>query len=226
MTRSLCTSALLALVLAAPSAVDAGPPAICHQFQTGGAPSLPWAEGSGWRRPVPGYELARLTDDTLRLLTPKTPVIARMETIRRATLYASTDARVASDLLSRVLGRALDQVGTGPTSRHALFDAGYLVESYRQANLIFKYDMLKGAEKQAWSLRDTPKGLDGYTWIASALRMGPTDPEMEFGASRVSEGAASQAHVAKAIAGALPGSPLSATLVAFGYQPSQAARRN
>jgi len=223
MTRSLCT-ALLALVLA-PAAAYAGPPAICHQFQTGGAPSLPWAEGSGWRRPVAGYELARLADDTLRLLTPTTPAIARMETIRRATIYASTDARVASDLLSRVLGRALDQVGTGPSSRQALFDAGYLVESYKQANLIFKHDMLKGAEKQAWSLRDTPKGLDGYTWVAAALKMGPTDPEMEFGASRVTEGATSQAHVAKAIAGAAPGSPLAATLVAFGYQPAQAARR-
>ncbi len=112
-----------------------------------------------------------------------------METIRRATIYASTDARVASELLSRVLGRALDGVASGPANRQALFDAGYLVESYRQANLIYKYEMLRGAEKNAWQLRDTPKGLDGYSWIASALAMGPTDPEMEFGASRVTEGA-------------------------------------
>ena len=225
-TRCITATALLAAVLTVPAVVEAGPPAICHQFQTGGAPSLPWAEGSGWRRPVPGYDLSRLTDETLKLLTPTTPVIARMETIRRATIYASTDARVASDLLSRVLGRALDQVGTGVASRQALFDAGYLVESYRQANLIFKHDMLSRAEKQAWALRDTPKGLDGYAWIASALKMGPSDPEMEFGASRVTEGSVSQAHAAKAIAGAAPGSPLAATLVAFGYEAPKAARRN
>ena len=108
-----------------------------------------------------------------------------METIRRATIYASTDARVASELLSRVLGRALDGVASGPANRQALFDAGYLVESYRQANLIYKYDMLRGAEKSAWQLRETPKGLDGYSWIVSAMAMGPADPEMEFGASRV-----------------------------------------
>ena len=107
-----------------------------------------------------------------------------METIRRATIYASTDARVASELLSRVLGRALDGVASGPANRQALFDAGYLVESYRQANLIYKYEMLRGAEKNAWQLRDTPKGLDGYSWMVSALAMGPADPEMEFGASR------------------------------------------
>ena len=215
----------LALLTLTPPRAEAGPPAICHQFQTGGAPSLPWAEGSGWRRTVPTYDLQRLTDDTLRLLTPTTPVLARMETIRRATIYASTDARVASELLSRVLGRALDGAASGPANRQALFDAGYLVESYKQANLIFKYDMLRGAEKSAWQLRETPKGLDGYSWIVSAIAMGPMDPEMEFGASRVTEGASSQAHVRKAITGARVGTPLAATLVAFGYQPVQAARR-
>ena len=215
----------LALLTLTPPRAEAGPPAICHQFQTGGAPSLPWAEGSGWRRTVSTYDLQRLTDDTLRLLTPTTPVLARMETIRRATIYASTDARVASELLSRVLARALDGAASGPANRQALFDAGYLVESYKQANLIYKHDMLRGAEKSAWQLRETPKGLDGYSWIASAIAMGPMDPEMEFGASRVTEGASSQAHVRKAIAGARVGTPLAATLVAFGYQPLQAARR-
>jgi hypothetical protein len=174
---------------------------------------------------VATYDLQRLADDTLRLLTPTTPPIARMETMRRATIYASTDARVANELLSRLLGRALDGVASGPANRQALFDAGYLVESYRQANLIFKYEMLAGAEKNAWQLRDMPKGLDGYSWMASALAMGPTDPEMEFGASRVTEGAVSQAHVRKAITGARPGTPLAATLVAFGYQPAQTVRR-
>jgi hypothetical protein len=213
------------LIAAATPRLEAGPPAICHQFQTGGAPSLPWAEGPGWRRPMPAYELTRLVDDTLRLLTPATPVLARMETIRRATIYASTDARVASELLSRVLGRALDGLGTGAANRLALFDAGYLVESYRQANLIYKHDMLNGAEKRAWALRETPKGLDGYSWIVSAIEMGAPDPGMEFAASRVTEGATSQAHVTRARAGARPGTPLAATLAAFGYEPAQTARR-
>jgi hypothetical protein len=215
----------LSLLTITPPLAEAGPPAICHQFQTGGAPSLPWAEGSGWRRTVPTYDLQRLTDDTLRLLTPTTPVLARMETIRRATIYASSDTRVASELLSRVLGRAIDGVASGPGNRQALFDAGYLVESYRQANLIYKYEMLRGPEKSAWQLRETPKGLDGYSWIVSAIAMGPVDPEMEFGASRVTEGASSQAHVRKAITGARAGTPLASTLVAFGYRPAQTALR-
>ena len=86
----------LSILTIAPPGAEAGPPAICHQFQTGGAPSLPWAEGSGWRRTVPSYDLHRLTDDTLRLLTPTTPVLARMETLRRATIR-SEERRVGKE---------------------------------------------------------------------------------------------------------------------------------
>ena len=148
-----------------------------------------------------------------------------METLRRATIYASTKSQVAGDRLARGPGRALDGVASGPANRLALFDAGYLVESYRQASLIHKYDMLSGTEKDAWRLRDAPKGLDGYAWIVSALSMGPADPEMEFGASRTVEGPRSEAHLRRAMDGARAGTPLTATLVAFGYPAPQAARR-
>ena len=172
-TRSIAVAGIAAAVMtAAPRDAHAGPPAICHQFRTGDAPSLPWAAGDGWRRPVPGYDLARLPEDTLALLTPDAAVLARMETIRRATIYASTDARVASELLSRVLARALDGTTRGTANRLALFDAGYLVESYRQASLVYKHDMFARGEKAAWQLRDAPRGLDGYAWIVSALQMG------------------------------------------------------
>jgi hypothetical protein len=217
--------AALALLAASAPSAQAGPPAICHQFQTGGAPSLPWGTGSGWRLTRSDYDLQRLTDDTLSLLTPATPVLARMETIRRATIYASTDARVAAELLSRLLARALDGTTRGAANRLALFDAGYLVESYRQASLIYKYDMFARGEKAAWQLRDAPRGLDGYAWIVSALEMGAPDAETEFAASRVADGPRAEAHLRKALAGVRPGSPLAATLVAFGYRPSQAARR-
>jgi hypothetical protein len=217
--------AVLTLIVASAPAVQAGPPTICHQFQTGGAPSLPWGTGRGWRLTRADYDLQRLVDDTLALLTPATPVLARMETIRRATIYASTDARVASELLSRVLARALDGTTRGAANRLALFDAGYLVESYRQASLIYRYDMFARGEKAAWQLRDAPRGLDGYAWIVSALQMGPADPEMEFGASRVIDGPRAEAHLQRALAGVRQGSPLAATLVAFGYRPTQAARR-
>src|SRR5262245_38932567 len=67
-------------------AAFAGPPLICHPFEIGNARSLPW-NGPEWRAVKKDYNINRLVDDTLGLLTPETPVLVRMETIRRATVY-------------------------------------------------------------------------------------------------------------------------------------------
>src|SRR5260370_29447437 len=83
----------------------AGPPLICHPFNIGDAKSLPF-EGPGWSQVQPGYDTGRLIDDTMALLTPDTPVIVRMETLRRASLYARNDAHLAQALLDRVQSRA------------------------------------------------------------------------------------------------------------------------
>ena len=61
----------------------AGPPLVCHPFNIGTAQSLAWsAQGNNWRGDVAGYDVARLADETVALLTPTTPVIVRMETLR------------------------------------------------------------------------------------------------------------------------------------------------
>jgi hypothetical protein len=75
---------LLALVRPAP----AGPVLICKNYEIGAAKSLPWG-GSDWRSVKPDYDINRLVEDTLALLTPDTPVIVRMETLRRAVIYAA-----------------------------------------------------------------------------------------------------------------------------------------
>ncbi len=70
-------------------------------------------------------------------------------------------------------------------SRDALawFDAGYLVESYRQASHIYKWDMLTAADRAKWTLRSEPGGVDGYALVLKAIAMAGTNPEMEFAAS-------------------------------------------
>ena len=45
---SVLRSLLLAAVLLVPATSIAGPPLLCHPFDTGGAASLPW--GDGWNR--------------------------------------------------------------------------------------------------------------------------------------------------------------------------------
>ena len=60
----------------------AGPPLLCHPFDVGNARSLPW-DGTQWWRGRTDYKLANLQADTEALLTPTTPIIVRMETLRR-----------------------------------------------------------------------------------------------------------------------------------------------
>ena len=67
----------------------AGPPLICHPFEIGTAASLPFGAGRNWNSPLSTYDVNRLTADTLRLLNPETPMLVRMETLRRATIYAA-----------------------------------------------------------------------------------------------------------------------------------------
>jgi hypothetical protein len=166
------TVALLALsVLALPKRADAGPPLLCHPFDTGGAASLPWGT-NGWNSPLSTYSIDRLVPDTLALLSAETPVIARMETIRRAAIYASRDVRVAADLLSALSRRALER-NTPRPDRHAWFDFGYLVETYKQGDFLFKTG-------------NPATGIDGYRHITKAISMATgVEPEMEFGAALV-----------------------------------------
>jgi hypothetical protein len=179
----------LTLILGSAVPSQAGPPLICHRFDTAGAPSLPWGQGDGWDAALASYDASRLTDDTLRLLTPATPIRARMETIRRATLYAARDGRVASELLTAVLARALDTAARGTVDAHALFDAGYLVESYRQASLVYQWNMLGGAQREKWVFREEPAGLDGHAWVQRAVALAGHHKDMAYASSLMQESA-------------------------------------
>lgn len=218
---SLTLSSLLFLMVAQQAAL-AGPPLVCHPFEIGNARSLPWS-GSEWRAVNKDYDINRLVEDTLQALTPKTPVLVRMETLRRATIYAVwsmndwkvgypvKDATVANALLSRLKARVPNPgVKADKRTALALFDYGYLVESYKQAS-----DGSKGVDRAS--------GVDGYALIVKAIADRGGDPEMEFAAAiassdrpRGSNSALRDAHLAhlrKAIAGAPEGSLLARNLV-------------
>jgi hypothetical protein len=106
----------------------AGPPLICHPFDAGSAALLPWGSGPGWNTPDRSYDVQKLTADTLRLLAPGTSVLARMEIMRRATIYAGQDRKVAAALLKAVVDRA--QRRRGSNDPMPGFDV-YLIEMHR-----------------------------------------------------------------------------------------------
>ena len=207
LTRTLLALGILA---AAAGAAEAGPPLICHAFDAGSAPLLPWAKGQSWDSPDASYDVTRLTADTLRLLSADAPVLARMENMRRATIYAARNREAAGDLLSAVMKRA--QASSGSNDPLAWFDAGYLVESYRQASHIYKWDMLSKVDRAKWTLRDEPNGVDGYALVQKAIAMTGSSAEMEFAASLMKDGPAAAEHRRRAMAGAKAGSLLAKNL--------------
>ena len=124
---------LAAVLLSRPAC--AGPPLLCFPFDIGSASSLPMGHGN-WHATDASYDVSRLVPDTLALLTPATPVIVRMETIRRATLYAAAHPRLAATLLDEL--RARTAASHPADGALATFDYGYLVESYKEAKFLFK----------------------------------------------------------------------------------------
>jgi len=167
-------SASLAVLVLAPGVVQAGPPLICHPVDNGGAASLPWGSGPGWNAPQPGYDRSRLVNDTLALLTPAAPIRVRMETLRRATVYAMRDPDRARELLARLEDRAHGG-GPGTDRALALFDAGYLIETYKQARIITGRDIVDPAR-------------DGEAMVREARHRREKDPDMEYAVGLIASG--------------------------------------
>lgn len=197
---------LPALLFAAllPLALHAGTPLICHPYAIGNAPSLP---GGEWKGANPGYDRTHLVRDTLALLTPEMPVLVRMETMRRAAIYATANMRgwskntpyttedreIAGALLGKLRTRATE--ATDKTRDLALFDLGFFTETLRQTNL--------------------DPALDGYDLLLKAAELRPADADVQFALALASFWPKRRdyaAHLAQATAGAPSGSLLAANL--------------
>ena len=211
---SLTLTSILSLMVIQQT-VLAGPPLICHPYDIGTAQSLPWG-GQIWSQIDKSYNTNRLVEDTLALLTPQTPVLVRMETLRRATVYGlvpTLDRTVASpvkeltvarELLSRLKARVPESgvKSEKATAALALFDYGYLIESYKQT----------GPGSQGIQIAG---GVDGYAILVKAIGMKGGDPEMEMAAAlaKWDRNGSHLAHLQRSIAGAPEGSLLARNLV-------------
>jgi hypothetical protein len=196
-SMSIGALALVAFVFSARLAV-AGPPLICHPFSIGTAQSLAWSASSGnWRGDVPGYDLTHLADETLALLTPSTPVIVRMETLRRAAVYATRDEKVADQLLTRLVDRTHKSDSGTKADGLAWFDAGYYAETARQAAFV--------SPTRRAALTALVEKINGYAMVQKSLMLRGSDPAIEFAAAIITldrDRANQPAHAAKAREGA------------------------
>ena len=183
---TLSRRSLLGMALLIASAVPAlaGPPLICHPFDIGTAASLPFGSTSegwrGWQATLPTYDRSKLVADTLALLTPTTPVIVRMETLRRASAYSVDDKALTTRLLSALEARAPKSPRT-PADALARFDVGYLVETYRQLG------------QRGVTVHAAIDGLDGYAMVKAAMAQLPDDAGLQFAAALMTTTPAAQA---------------------------------
>ncbi|MBO0720138.1 MAG: hypothetical protein J2P41_04910 [Blastocatellia bacterium] len=220
--RSLILTGALLLGLLQLTAI-AGPPLICHTIEIGDARSLPWGASADWRAVKPDYDLNRLVEDTLALLTPETPVLARMETLRRATIYAqwakrdreimlkSRNDKAADELLARLMARVRESAGNTPAFTLALFDAGYLTSCYQQAG--YQSNGGDGAGRGYDMVR---KAMGGYAMVRKAAAHQGGSAEMEFAAALITSSplqATHRAHLQRAIDGAKDNSLLARNLI-------------
>ena len=187
------TAILAALVLALPPNVHAGTPLICFPYEIGKAQSLP-GDARGPHGTSTKYDRRHLVADTLGLLTPEMPIIVRMETIRRAVVYATQgelfakaystdDKKLIAGLLAELQKRA-DAADKASRSL-ATFDLGFYSETLRQAGV--------------------DSSLNGYLLLTQALALRGADAEMEFAlalASSWPKDAKFTEHLTKARAGA------------------------
>jgi hypothetical protein len=185
-------AAFLVLVHAA----FAGMPMTCHPFDIGNEKSLPWGTGNGWDSKLASYDTSRLVEQTLGLLNSNTPVIVRMETLRRAAIYAGQKPELTLDIASRLMERS-KQTNADPL---AAFDAGYFIETVHQ-----------------YSKDDPLKGMDGYSLARTSLTTAKDVSSVEFGLSlmRADQGWPND-HLRNAVRGASEGSLLAVNLVKYG----------
>ena len=176
--------------------VLAGPPFICHQFDIGSAASLPWDPGDQMRGRA-DYKVANLVADTQALLAASTPIVVRMETLRRATLYATHDRQAAARLLAALTERADALEREGRPNGLAWFDVAYITEAFRETAT------LATDSRARWQdIGGLAGTVDGYALILKSLTLRPNDPGIEFAAALLSRGEARQAHVVKVRAAA------------------------
>jgi hypothetical protein len=198
--------ALVAAILWFAGVAQAGPPLICHTIEIGQAKSLPWISHSWNLSGGETYDTKNLVRDTLEILAPDAPVLVRIETLRRATLYARRDPVAAKELLARLHARVTSAESSGHPDALAWFDVGYLAETYKQwigQNLPHMTDGMRMDPNPA-------AGVDGYALVKRALalrgaRLQGDDPQMEFAAALITLSgptADHRNHAEKAIAGA------------------------
>ena len=158
-----------------------------------GPPTVCWPIAIGSRKPP-----------SIEKLDAKTPVLVRMESIRLAALKTTEDRFARERLVAVLLERVVRSELRDEPDALAWFDAGYALACYRELNV--------------------RTGADGYPYVRRAIKLRQGDASMEFACALMTLMGDNpmhkhyHGHVARARAGAKPGSMLAKNLEAHAKQ--------
>lgn len=153
--------------VAAPAAPSAfGPPLVCHEIAIGNAKSLPWDGGTKGKA---AYDRSHLVSDVAELLKTEEDLLVRMETLRRAALYARDDRALAWELVGWRALLVLEQNASGSKESTAWFDLGVLVACFDQL----------GVDLERRS--GVAEGIGGYAFLRKALDAARDDGRLDAG---------------------------------------------
>jgi len=192
----------------------AGPPLLCHAIEIGKSESLAWGQGA-WSNDKIELDDNRFVARTLELLSPDAPILARMETIRRATIHAAERPKAASNILAVLRARVAKSNESGVPDILVLFDLGYLTATYEQMNLVTERNSFGfgGGRRKEIAI---PDDLSAYEFVKKASDLTKTNAEMEFALALITSSPAHSAHrrhLQNAVAGAQDGTLLAVNLV-------------
>ena len=196
--KTLVASFALLLSFAAPAL--AGPPFICHEFEIGSTASLPWTKGD-WLGLSQDYDITRVVADTEALLKADMPTLARMETLRRAVLYASRERALAERLVAALTAR-VDAAGkAGRTDGLAIFDAGYVLEAMSEIEML-GHHMGSDLAVRGQALAGMTRPDDGRALILKSAALRTDDAGIAFALALIERVDNKQPHLLKARAAA------------------------
>lgn len=192
-------TAILAVLAMQVSAL-AGAPFIFQPFDIGSAKSLPWGAPNNFLGIRDEYDVHRVVADTAALLTPAMPTLVRMETLRRAAVYASRDRKVAEELVDFVIGRITRLEVPGPPEPTALFDAGFVVEAFNELQ------QYSAGSKVFWGMDRAIVGItrpfNGRALLEQSAALRPNDASIQFALALVVPPEESEPYLLRARAGA------------------------
>jgi hypothetical protein len=147
------------------------------------------------------YDITHVVADTQALLKTEMPTLARMETLRRAVLYASRERALAERLVAALAARVDAADKAGRTDALSIFDLGYALEAISEIENLGHF-MGSDLAVRGHALAGMTRPDDGRALVIKSAALRTDDAGIAFALALISKREEKQPHLLKARAAA------------------------